>query len=151
MSEYLNSDRPILIAEGKRLVEGVRVMLSQGQPVWHGQLWVGLSKWGIDAQMVEDLFEHHYNEVTEEQAEEGELTQMPRCMAFGDYLRILADVIGLDVVISDVFDYVHGHVEYSEDLGEEYDYAFTWLLNELGLLLPEFDNHLLLMELEVIA
>ena len=151
MSDYLNGDRPVLIAEGKRLVESVRVMLSQGVPVWHGQLWLGLSKWGIDAQMVEDLFEHHYNEVSEEDAEDGALTSMPRCMPYGEYLRILADVIGLDVVIGDVFDYVHGHVDECEDLGENYDYAFTWLLNELGTLLPEFDDHLLLMELEVVA
>jgi hypothetical protein len=148
---YLNGDRPMLIADGKRLVEGVRVMLSQGVPVWHGQVWLGLSKWGIDAQMVEDLFEHHYNEVTEEEAEDGALTQTPRCMSFGEYLRILANVIGLDVVIADVWDYVHGHVDENDDLGADYDYAFTWLLNELGTLLGEFDDHLLLMELEVIA
>jgi hypothetical protein len=151
MSDYLNGDRPVLIAEGHRLVEGVRVMLSQGVPVWHGQLWLGLSKWGIDAQLVEDLLEHAYNEVTEEEAEDGALTTMPRCMSFGEYLRILADVIGLDVVIGDVWDYVHGHVDACDDLGEDYDYAFTWLLNRLGTLLGEFDDHLLLMELEVVS
>ena len=43
-----------------------------------------------------------------------------------------------------------GHVDVVEDLGEDYDYAFTWFLWNLAELLGEFDDHLLLMELEVI-
>jgi len=149
MSDYLNGDKPMLVAEGLRLQSYVRSLFASDAPVFHKALWFGLSKWGVDGDVAVDLLEHHYNEVTEEEAEDGALTTMPRCMAFGEYVRTLADTIGYDVVISDVFDYVHGH-GVPENLGEDYDYAFTWFLWNLGELLGEFDDRLLMMELEVI-
>lgn len=150
MSDYLNGDKPLMVAEGLRLQAYVRSLFGSGAPVFHKALWFGLSKWGVDGTTAEDLLEHHYNEVTEEEAEDGALTTMPRCMTFGEYVRTIADTIGYDVVITDVWNWVHGHVDCVDSLGEDYDYAFTWFLWNLAELLGEFDEHLLMMEVEVI-